>query len=153
MPAAQRDQAVLAAVLAEVAAVLGHRSGDSLKGRDFKELGFDSLIGVELRNRLMALTGLRLPASLVFDYPNPRALAAFLVAELVPAGRAEPVRDDAVRDALATIPMETLRDHGLLDRLLHLAGHPAADGAPTDDQIDSMDADALIAMALGATDS
>ncbi|WP_312880412.1 SDR family NAD(P)-dependent oxidoreductase [Actinokineospora xionganensis] len=94
LPAPQRAQVVLSVVLAEVASVLGHRSGDTVKaGRDFKELGFDSLMAVELRNRLSSVTGLRLQAGLVFDHPNPRALAEFLVAELVPTSTSVAVRE------------------------------------------------------------
>src|SRR5204863_4369943 len=66
-PDAQRDQVVLELVLDEVAAVLGDAPGDSQRG--FTELGFDSLAAVELRNRLSQASGLRLPATLVFDYP------------------------------------------------------------------------------------
>ncbi|WP_343980507.1 SDR family NAD(P)-dependent oxidoreductase, partial [Streptosporangium amethystogenes] len=102
--AAERAEVLVDLVRTEVAMVLGHASSDTVEvRREFRELGFDSLTAVELRNRLNTVTGLRLPSTLVFDYPTPSTLADFLLAELlgehadaiIPAP-AMPLNDDPI---------------------------------------------------------
>ncbi|MCX4760221.1 SDR family NAD(P)-dependent oxidoreductase [Streptomyces sp. NBC_01275] len=83
LPAADRESALLGAVRAEAAAVLGFERPEHLEpDRAFRDVGFDSLTAMELRNRLGVATGLTLPASLVFDHPTPLAVAHHLRTEL-----------------------------------------------------------------------
>ena len=79
----QRERAVHELVQAQVAMVLGHASPGAIDARRaFKDLGFDSLTAVELRNSLSAVSGLQLPATLAFDYPDVAALAGNLLTQL-----------------------------------------------------------------------
>ncbi|WP_406253648.1 SDR family NAD(P)-dependent oxidoreductase [Streptomyces atratus] len=81
----ERDRVVLDLIRTHAAAVLGHATPDAIDPQGaFKKLGFDSLIAIDLRNRLNTVTGLRLPATLVFDYPTPVELAAHVRGEVIP---------------------------------------------------------------------
>ncbi|MEU1151068.1 type I polyketide synthase [Streptomyces sp. NPDC005863] len=85
MSDAEREEALLDLVRTHIAAVLGHDAATPVNAtQGLRELGFDSLTAVELRNRLSTATGLKLPATFVFDHPNPAELAAHLGQELAP---------------------------------------------------------------------
>ncbi|QWF78548.1 type I polyketide synthase [Amycolatopsis sp. CA-230715] len=101
----ERQRVVLDTVRAEAAAVLGFAGAAEIAPTQaFRELGFDSLTAVDLRNRLSSVTGLRLPSSLVFDYPNATVLAGFLVGEVTGAV-AEVAAPTVVVDAAGDDPV------------------------------------------------
>ncbi|MER6450597.1 type I polyketide synthase, partial [Streptomyces venezuelae] len=107
---AEQVRELLGMVRTHVAAVLGHAGADAVGAeRAFKELGFDSLTAVELRNRLNAATELRLPVTLVYDYPTSAALAEYLREELVGsvpvAGAMLPVASAVDGDPIAIVAM------------------------------------------------
>ncbi|MFD6040240.1 beta-ketoacyl reductase, partial [Streptomyces koyangensis] len=96
MPEAERRRNVIEMVRSHATAVLGHESTDEIDAtRAFRDVGFDSLTAVELRNRLNTATGVRLPSTVVFDHPNPTALAEQILTELF---EHEPVGHAAVLD-------------------------------------------------------
>ncbi|MET8796165.1 SDR family NAD(P)-dependent oxidoreductase [Nocardia sp. NPDC004568] len=100
LPPARRLPLVLDVVLAQAAAVLGHTSAADIGAEQrFDEIGFDSLGGVEFRNRLAEATGVPLPSTLVFDHPAPAAVARFVLSRIEPpaAGGAAVTRPDPAR--------------------------------------------------------
>ncbi|MBT2212472.1 type I polyketide synthase [Actinomadura sp. NEAU-AAG7] len=118
LPEAERHGAALDLVRTQAAAVLGHSSATAIAAdRSFKDLAFDSLTGVELRNRLNTATGLRLPATLVFDHPTPAALASHLLTEAAGAeAGAEAASGRGVRAATAAAGDEPLAIIGMACR-------------------------------------
>ncbi|XVV32896.1 type I polyketide synthase (plasmid) [Streptomyces sp. CA-100214] len=99
LSAAKQESLLLGVVCAQAAVVLGHSGPENVRVEmAFNEAGFDSLTSVELRNRLREATGLKLPATLVFDHPTPLALARYLRTELA-VDEASPA--DAVLAGLA----------------------------------------------------
>jgi acyl transferase domain-containing protein/acyl carrier protein len=137
MAGTEQQALVLDLVRAEVAAVLGFRDRAAVDAqRPFQELGFDSLTAVELRNRLGAVSGVPLPATVVFDRPTPSALTDYLLARVAPdstIGSQPPVMAelDKLEEVLSAVSGDdsdratiTIRLQTILSRWMQAWGTP-----------------------------
>src|ERR1039457_6097570 len=102
----ERHRAILQVVRAQVAAVLGHASAEVIEpSRTFRDLGFDSLAAIELRNQLNTITGLRLPATLIFDHPSAQHVADLIDAKLAGVMKKAVAAPEAARGAATDDPI------------------------------------------------
>jgi acyl carrier protein len=149
MPESDRERAVLDLVRTEIASVLDLGRPEGLgPDRPLKDLGLDSLVAVELRNRLQSVTGLRLPSTLLFDYPTPGALAKMIRAELnldkvVAAAASMPINNELDRletmvRAMSTVDLERA---GVVARLRKLVSRFIDIDDDDDDDEDDDDED------------
>ncbi|MEE4582846.1 type I polyketide synthase [Streptomyces antimycoticus] len=161
LSSAKRQRSLRKLVRQHVAAVLVHATPDAIESdRSFRELGFDSLTAVQLRNRLGAITGLELPTTLAFDFPNLTVLAEHLETNMFPRASGADQNDpeeDRIREALASIPLARFREAGLMDALLELAHISESGSEPVPQEemnsaVDEMDVDDLVQRALGGAD-
>jgi acyl transferase domain-containing protein/acyl carrier protein len=111
LPEGERIDRMVALVRGHAAAVLRYAAPELVGAdRPFKELGFDSIAAVELKNRLHAATGVKLPATAAFDHPTPQALAGELLARILPAETATDhtalAHLDELESVLAALPAD-----------------------------------------------
>ncbi|MFD2474490.1 type I polyketide synthase [Amycolatopsis silviterrae] len=135
---AERVRAAVDLVCGTAAVVLGHERRDAVDPRKgFIELGFDSLTAIELRNRLDVLTGMRLPATLIFDYPSVQVLGEHLVADGAPS--AVEVQLDALEDVVRSLEPDEVA--GVVTRLKSVLA-----SLVPDEEVEGASADELFAL-------
>nr|AWH12666.1 RmpD2 [Amycolatopsis sp.] len=153
LAAPEREALLVELVRNQVAAVLGHAGPDAVRADTaFKDAGFDSLTSVDLRNRLRESTGLKLPATLAFDYPTPLVLARHLRDELGDGDDALSVVHARLEDVEALLGGLVLDDStktGLTLRLQGLVARCNGVGGQTDettlaDRLDAASADEVL---------
>jgi acyl transferase domain-containing protein/D-arabinose 1-dehydrogenase-like Zn-dependent alcohol dehydrogenase/acyl carrier protein len=154
MPSEQRETFLLELVRSEAATVLGLSTSESIEAdQPLQNHGLDSLMAVELRNRLQSRTQLRLPSTLLFDYPSPGAITGHLLGMLGPAAASPAADPDAqLREKINSISLASLRESGLLEALLRLTESASSERQSEELQsevdIDEMSVDDLVNLAL-----
>jgi acyl transferase domain-containing protein len=114
----ERSRELLRLVRTEVATVLGHQDPRTVEPvRAFTELGFDSVSAVDLAGRLTRATGIALPATAVFDYASPKALAGFLEAELGSSGESALSELNRLETLVSSLSREEIERGNVIDRL------------------------------------
>ncbi|PSL00527.1 NADPH:quinone reductase-like Zn-dependent oxidoreductase, partial [Murinocardiopsis flavida] len=164
-PPTQQIHTLTTLIRTHAATVLGHETPHTITpDHPFTELGFDSLTAIELRNRLGHATGIRLPATLIFDHPTPQAVAVLIKSELQLDGpsSAEALEGEISRIEEMAADMElspadsdriTVRLKSLVARLA--GDHGPDSGRPDNKDLDDASADELFDILdgeLGATD-
>ncbi|QLH26708.1 hypothetical protein HYQ63_00790 [Streptomyces sp. Rer75] len=146
----ERQTFLLDLIRGHAAAVLGHSSPDRIdNGQAFRELGFDSLTAVELRNRLTMATGLSLPATLVFDYPTPDRVATYLREQIAAdeSSPAEPVLAylNHLKTTLHSVASDAADRDRIAERLREILDMCGESGATDLGDLDSASDDELFA--------
>ena len=155
VPAADREAVLLDLLTAEIRVVLGHPAGVAIDtGRALRDLGFESVTAVELRNRLNAATALRLPAAVVFDHPTPAELARHLLAELF-QDRPDPAlaQLDEVEAALRRTTPDSSEHAALVRRLSEVAARwttpRRAEDTDNDDELEVLSIEEMLGIVEG----